>query len=1119
MNDKQTNSWLDRPIVKGIGLNWEQGLYILIVALCLISRLAMLGYRVQSHDESLHCKFSWDLYMGYGFQHNPMMHGPYIFHTTALSYFLFGDSDFTARLPVALVGTAMVAFPYLLRRYLGRTGALFASLLFLISPSIAYYSRYIREDIPVIFWAIVVIWAIFRYLEEGRDRHLYILAAALSLMYATKEVAAIYTLIIAVFLVGLLAVQALMRPWQRHGAERVFLAALAGIALGLAVLAVGAIVGGPGEGVSLPFWGLAGGLFALVGLIVAGIALFYGLGGQLRTHRSFDLIVLIGTLCLPFASPLAILAASRVASVVVARYPVGMSVPPFWANLANVKPTHYNAPDIYYSGAILALVLIAAVAIGLAWDRRRWPIAAVIHTFIFLVLFTTVFTNGAGIASGWVGSVGYWLEQQEVERGNQPMFYYLVILPIYDFLPLLGALAVPLYLAVVGLAWRIRGKEGLADLPGMRTLYLPFLLVWSPLSWFAYSYAGEKMPWLTTHITTPMILLTGWLLGRLVEGVDWSKVWERRGWLLPLLLPSLVAAIAALMKSAAQGPFQGVELDQLLVTGTFLGGLAGVGLVGTLVGLLWFRVGGRNGLLLTGLTGFLALGLLTVRVAYRLSFINFDTPAEFLVYAHEGPDVRTTMETLEELSLRVAGGPGLIDVTYGSDGSWPFTWYLRSTQYPNARYYGDRPSREQVLATAIIAGREQWGVVEPYVGDDYYRFDYFFLWWPMEDYRGLTWGKLWDWLTTPRKRAALWRIFYNMDYTLYDEITGGHHTPDQWPLRGDFRLYIRKDVADRLWDFGRIHAAQEGEEAAPTDPYAAGWRVMSAVRSWGVEGNGPGQFRWPRGIAVSPDGFVYVADSQNHRIQKFTADGTLVASWGSFGGCPAQPPPGTFCEPWGVAVGPDGSVYVADTWADRVQKFTPDGAFLAEWGAFGQPGPYDLTGHSGFFGPRGVAVGPDGLVYVVDTGGKRVQVFDPNGVYLREWGGGGSLPGQLNEPVGLAFGPQGEAYVADTWNYRVQVLQPDGGPVREWPVAGWNNPLVEEKPYLAVDAEGRVYVTDPGHYRVLVFNSEGTYLYSFGQFGFDASSFALPMGVALGPDGLLYVTDAAGHRVMAFDVP
>lgn len=1115
MSQSERHSWLERPIVKGLGLTWEQGLYVLFILVSLASRLWMLGYRVQSHDESLHCKFSWDLYVGNGFQHNPMMHGPFLFHATALSFFLFGDSDFTSRLPVALLGTALVAFPYLLRRYLGRLGALFASFLLLISPAISYYSRYIRHDIPVALWAMLVIWAVFRYLEEGQDRHLYLLAAAISLMFATKEVSFIYTAILGLFLVGLLIVEALARRWARQGAERAFLLALGVTVVGLLTLGVGWLGARPPEGGPPPAWAIIGGLLGGLAAVVAAVLFIRGTRAFLPRLHTSHLIVLIATLILPFASPLAMHFASLAGRFVVERALDPAAVAPLWSNLASFKPTDYTAPSIYYSGTILGLSVVLAIVTGLLWDWRRWLVAAAIYTAIFLVLFTTVFTNGSGIATGWVGSLGYWLEQQEVQRGQQPWFYYLVILPLYEFLPLVGAIGASLLLVVRWVRGRLRASSG-DEGPTPRVPFLPFLVFWAALSWLGYSYAGEKMPWLTVHLTLPMILLTGWLLAQMVGAVDWRRVRERYGWLLMVLLPTLGAALAALVRSLSQGPFAGVELNQLLVTGTFLGAVVGTAFVGSLVGWLWARSGWRNGLLLAALTLAGLLVLLTVHVAWRLNFVYFDTPGEFLVYAHEGPDVRTTMEQLEELSLRVAGGPRLIDVAYGSDGSWPFTWYLRD--YPNAVFYGEQPTADLVRKTVVIAGRDQWGVVEPLLGDDYYQFDYFFLWWPMEDYRQLTLPTLWRWLTDADRRAALWQIFYNLDYTLYDEITGGYHRPDRWPLRGDFRLYIRKDVLDRLWDFGVGPRVEEEAPEVEIDPYAEGWQALEAVVVWGEQGSGPGQFLWPRDVAVSPDGFVYVADSQNHRIQKFTVEGEFIAAWGTQGECGAPAlTPGTFCEPWGVAVGPDGAVYVADTWAHRVQKFAGDGTFLAEWGFYGQV-PVGRE-PAAFYGPRDVAVGPDGRVYVSDTGNKRVQVFEPDGAFVADWGGGGSGPGQLDEPVGLAFGPDGRIYVTDSWNFRVQVLEADGTYVREWPIAGWNNPNVEEKPYLVVDPQGRVFVTDPGHFRVLVFDALGNYLYSFGQYGFDGRSFALPMGVALGPDGRLYVVDAANHRVMVFEVP
>src|SRR5690606_24690742 len=116
----------------------------------------------------------------------------------------------------------------------------------------------------------------------------------------------------------------------------------------------------------------------------------------------------------------------------------------------------------------------------------------------------------------------------------------------------------------------------------------------------------------------------------------------------------------------------------------------------------------------------------------------------------------------------------------------------------------------------------------------------------------------------------------------------------------------------------------------------------------------------------------YVADSRNHRVQKFDADGNLVWTSGTFGTLDTNTAgAGQFNEPWGVGVGPDGSVYVADTWNHRVQKLDANGQFITMWGRFGQGESIDA-----FWGPRAVVVDDRGRVFVSDTGNKRIAVFD-----------------------------------------------------------------------------------------------------------------------------------------------
>ena len=154
-----------------------------------------------SHDESLHALYSYYLYNGAGYTHNPMMHGPFLFHANALIYFLFGDTDFTARIVPALFGVFMVMSPLLLRRWLGRVGAIIASVLLLISPSILYYSRYIRNDIYITVWTIVLIAALFHFIRSRKPGWFYMGAAVLMLSLATKENAYIFGFIGLVFII------------------------------------------------------------------------------------------------------------------------------------------------------------------------------------------------------------------------------------------------------------------------------------------------------------------------------------------------------------------------------------------------------------------------------------------------------------------------------------------------------------------------------------------------------------------------------------------------------------------------------------------------------------------------------------------------------------------------------------------------------------------------------------------------------------------------------------------------------------------------------------------------------------------------------------------------------
>jgi|GEM_PF-369304 len=291
-----------------------------------------------------------------------------------------------------------------------------------------------------------------------------------------------------------------------------------------------------------------------------------------------------------------------------------------------------------------------------------------------------------------------------------------------------------------------------------------------------------------------------------------------------------------------------------------------------------------------------------------------------------------------------------------------------------------------------------------------------------------------------------------------------------------------------------------------------------------------GQLNLPRGIAQDAEGNFYVVDTQNMRVQKYDRTGKWLVAFGQKGGedgqFAAMNDEATGTGPGGIAVDGAGNVYVADTWNHRIQKFDKDGRFLLKWGAYtnlSDANAIDDDLNRRFFGPRGVAIGPDGSVYVTDTGNKRVMIFDANGAYKRQISSGAgpdkiapdypfSQPGELNEPIGIAVDPAGNVYVADTNNSRIQKFGPDGKYLAHWPVpAGSWNPGPYLEPFLALDQAGNIYATAPTAKSVLKFSPTGDLLGQKKEAG-DAL-IDVPVGLTVSPEGEVYVVDTGASRI------
>ncbi|MDP2778487.1 MAG: TIGR03663 family protein, partial [Anaerolineales bacterium] len=762
---EQKRNWLERPIHSSLpALTHEIAIFAVVILLAFATRFYDLGSRVMSHDESLHTYFSWLLYRGQGYQHSPMMHGPFQFHSIALSYFLFGVSDFTARIPAALFSIATIWMVWYWRRYLGKWGAMIAGFLLVISPYMLYYGRYVRNESYAGFSGIVMLYVVLRHLEVGGKKYLFMLAAALALHFISKETSFIYTAEALIFLAVYFVLKITRRPWKNAEKDyRTFI-----IALSVAVLLTGIAAGyglytrdaatlsgietaapsdptqmtaplTPPESASLSLTMI----FALAALIAFIVTAFFLIRGysweRIRNERSFDLLIVTGTIVLPqlAAFPIKLLENSL-------KVTLPTTAPEVQALSSDLRSI------LIIAGILLGMFIISAV-IGLLWNKEKWWKTALIFWIPFLVLYTTIFTNSDGFFTGTIGSLGYWIVQQEVERGSQPWYYYLLVqIPIYEFLPALG------FLLALALGFK-RKTAAVAEVDEERDEIISLLeeketdetnfsntfgllVWWSVISVVAFSYAGERMPWLTYHIAWPMILITGWALGRVIDITNWEKLKEQR---IPLTLAALAIFIASatgmvLALTGQTPPFQGKELAQLQATSAFLLPLMTTILsaAGIIYLLREWTFGEIRNVFVLVFFAFLAL--LTTRASFRASYITYDQATEYLVYAHGARGIKDIMEQAKEISERTTGGLG-VAIAYDASApdtgvSWPFVWYLRD--FTNQRSF-DQPTRSLRDSVVIIVDEKNFDKIEPAIGPGYYRVDYIRMWWPMQDYFGL----------------------------------------------------------------------------------------------------------------------------------------------------------------------------------------------------------------------------------------------------------------------------------------------------------------------------------------------------------------------------------------------
>lgn len=255
----------------------------------------------------------------------------------------------------------------------------------------------------------------------------------------------------------------------------------------------------------------------------------------------------------------------------------------------------------------------------------------------------------------------------------------------------------------------------------------------------------------------------------------------------------------------------------------------------------------------------------------------------------------------------------------------------------------------------------------------------------------------------------------------------------------------------------------------------------------------------PHGLALQGKERLWVADpglAAVHRIDLVSGEHAV------FTGNEAEP----LVTPVGVAPGPDGQLFVSDSTRARIVVLSGDGEVLRGFGSAPETGR-----------PTGLAWDARGQrLLVLDTTGGRLLVYAADGRLLQTAGERGSGPGQFNYPTGLALAPDGRVFVSDSLNYRVQILGSDLAPRGAFGMVGRGPGCFAAPKGVALDSAGHVYVVDGMFENVQIFTDAGQLLLAFGGHGSGLGELALPTGLWIDDRDRIHVADGGNARIQVF---
>ncbi|MBI1388384.1 MAG: TIGR03663 family protein [bacterium] len=1016
-------------------------------------RLHNLDYMAFHHDESIHSYYAYQIYTGnlQAYKYDPTYHGPFLYHYGALFFSLFGDTDFTARLPFVSFGLLLLFFIWRLRPWIGTYGSLFTMTLAALSPTLVYFSRFARNDIYIAATGMGVLVFGLEYLRDRKSSQLAWMTFFLALMYCVKE----NSIMSGFFMGSYIVFFGVYYVFSAHRSQRG--AALADVFVHRA-----------------PFVKIAT-LYAL--FTAFAFSLVWYVTRHFGTLAKNDMPALRGAWegyiadhgwVYPFWL---ILFAALTAGLFLL----------FWWVRQQVETPAENEPFFRRlarsNAAVMASVLIALV--------------------VYSLLFTTLGTNPGGMKAGVIDYLLYWMGQQDAPRIPGPATYYIPRLLLYELAPVFFALA-----AYFVYSWYAFGA--MFNRAFQTIVFLAVQAVMAIAMYFFWSVAMASNPNVAMTLLKMAIALL--LVGLIAVGVvlmnlfgvgvkedddaardDADEGVTPDGLRVFFIYWSIWSIlIYALLQEKVPWLMVHQALPLILLAGTFMGDV-----FERLQPGFWRKA---------------AIALIAVFFAYEartsilLNFYNPDNPRELMVYTQTTHTAKSILKEIRETAALLGKdycGPNptkVIAALGGTPGmqysTWPYAWYLRN--YLTETLYGNMPTKNVPFALVDLDYENRmkiWADGNYQMIRVQHR-----AWWPygvdelpFSYYRRHN-GTFADAIGAIG-RYVMWRKLWN------------ENDPTLQPGASDILFYRRFPLVDPVEKI----QAPKGYDQAP--------RPLKVLAQRAERGAGDGQFNAPCGVALSPDETrLYVVDSLNGRVQVLNAENLeYITQFGSPGTGPGQfAIPGVV--QWGdgpnggIAVGQDGTVYVTDTWGGgqgRINRYTADG----------QPLPALVPQNDSFYFPRGLALSPDGTLYVTDTGNHRVVRFDSNGTWLGTFISQviHEPVGITVAKDGLIYVCDVEGKRVAAFNNQGQFVQQ--WTVYGWNSSD-QMVLSSIEPYVTLDPVRNVYITDSSINAVHAFKRGTDEVVLAGGSGNNPGNLSRPKGIVIDSKYNMFIADSANHRVL-----